>query len=102
MLLPRKQSVSSVVLDSPQPSPVSPRLRDSTTTQPSQASHRSAPMIEVPALSEGLIRALVGVAENPEDSLRAVCLESLAELGEILPLLVCPHFQVADCSSCTC
>jgi hypothetical protein len=33
------------------------------------------------AVAQGLIRALVGMAENPEDGLQRICLETLAELG---------------------
>jgi hypothetical protein len=35
-------------------------------------------------VSVGLIRAIVALAENGEDRLRHVCLETLAELGELL------------------
>lgn len=36
----------------------------------------------LPTLSEAIVRTLVSVAENPDDSLQAVCVETLAELGE--------------------
>ncbi len=37
---------------------------------------------EVPTLSEGLVRCIVSMAENPDDTFRAIALETLAELGE--------------------
>lgn len=36
-------------------------------------------------VSEALIRVLVSVAENPDDPLQVICLETLAELSECLP-----------------
>ena len=35
-------------------------------------------------LTDGMVRALVSVAENPEDPIRMVCMETLIELGERL------------------
>lgn len=35
-------------------------------------------------LSGGMIRAIVSVAENPDDALRTVCMETLIEIGECL------------------
>lgn len=34
------------------------------------------------ALTGGMIRSLVAVAENPDDALRTVCMETLIEIGE--------------------
>ena len=34
-----------------------------------------------PLLSEGLVRILVSMAENPEDAFQSVSLETLAEIG---------------------
>lgn len=35
-------------------------------------------------LSGGIIRAIVSVAENPDDALRTVCMETLIEIGTSL------------------
>lgn len=35
-----------------------------------------------PALAEPLVRLLSSIAENPEDPLQPVCLETLTELGK--------------------
>jgi hypothetical protein len=36
------------------------------------------------ALTEGLIRAVVSAAENPDDAMRIVCMETLVEIGGLL------------------
>jgi rapamycin-insensitive companion of mTOR len=33
------------------------------------------------ALTDGLVRVIVTAAENPDDVLRSVCLETLVEIG---------------------
>ena len=33
-------------------------------------------------LTDGLVRAIVSAAENPDDPMRAVCMETLVEIGE--------------------
>lgn len=42
---------------------------------------RTASDVPRSVVAQGLIRALVGMAENPEDGLQRICLETLAELG---------------------
>jgi hypothetical protein len=41
-------------------------------------------------LSGGMIRAIVSVAENPDDALRTVCMETLIEIGECLRVVDYP------------
>lgn len=34
------------------------------------------------ALTDGILRSLVSVAENPDDALRTICMQTLIEIGE--------------------
>jgi hypothetical protein len=55
---------------------MSPRKpADSESTAIDQLLARKVP------LSGGIIRAIVSVAENPDDALRTVCMETLIEIG---------------------
>lgn len=35
------------------------------------------------ALTDGILRSLVSVAENPDDALRTICMQTLIEIGEL-------------------
>lgn len=33
-------------------------------------------------LTDGIVRAVVSVAENPDDAMRTICMETLLEIGK--------------------
>ncbi|WWD20882.1 hypothetical protein CI109_105359 [Kwoniella shandongensis] len=74
------------------PPPPKSRPPSSPIKSRSQSRHRvqemdcgSGPMSEIlqnrVALTDGLVRAIVSAAENPDDAMRTVCMETLVEIG---------------------
>lgn len=60
-------------------SPLSPRKRSMIDTDLNPTDILLAKRV---SLTGGMIRAIVSVAENPDDALRTVCMETLIEIGE--------------------